>query len=140
MTVRDVLLRNLGWKLLSLGLAVAIWVTVRPAINRRGIASVRTFEQIPAQIVSGTTDVRALRVDPENVSVTVQGPSEMIRVLTDREISAFVDVTSTDVAQNFNRPLRVATPPGITLMRVDPAEVTVIVPPKSPVKFPGNQP
>ncbi|HEX5220415.1 MAG TPA: CdaR family protein [Verrucomicrobiae bacterium] len=128
---RDLILKNLGWKILSLGLAVAIWWGIRPSIDDDG-ASVRTFSEIPIQIVSSTTDVRAFRVDPEKVSITVQGPSQMINVLTYREIRAFVDVTSADTSQNFNRPLRIATPPGITLMRVEPAEATVVVPPKSP--------
>jgi len=136
--LRDVILRNLGWKMLSLGLAVAIWLPIHDALNERGGARVRTFDDIPAQIVSGTTDVRAFRVDPKKVSISVQGPAQMINVLTDREIHAFVDVTSADISQNFNRPLRIATPAGVTLMRVEPAEVTVIVPPKPPAKFPTD--
>jgi hypothetical protein len=129
--IRDVILRNFGWKLLSLGLAVAIWWSIRPSIDDSGVRD-RTFDEIPVQIVSGTADVRAFRVDPENVSVTVQGPAQMINLLTDREIRAFVDLTSADTSQNFNRPLRIATPPGITLLHVDPGEVTVVVPPRSP--------
>jgi len=136
--LREVILRNLGWKILSLGLAVAIWLTVRAAINERGGDRVHTFEEIPAQIVSGTTDVRAFRVSPEKVSVTVQGPSEIINVLTDREIRTFIDLTSADVSQNFKHPVRVATPPGVTVMRIDPADVTVIVPSKPPGKFPSE--
>jgi hypothetical protein len=130
--LRDLILKNLGWKVLSLGLAIAIWLTVRAAIDERGGASVRTFDEIPIQIVSSTTDVRAFRVDPDKVGITVQGPSQMINVLTDREIRAFVDLTWADTSQNFNRPIRIATPPGITLMRVDPADVTVVVPSRSP--------
>ena len=129
---REIILRSFGWKVLSLGLAVAIWLTVRAAIDQRGGALVRTYDDIPVQIVSSTTDVRAFHVDPDKVSITVQGPSQMINVLTEREIRCFVDVTSADISQNFNRPLRIAAPPGITLMRVEPADVTVIVPPKSP--------
>ena len=136
--LREVLLRNLGWKVLSLGLAVAIWLPIHDAINQRGGARVHTYEEVPAQIVSSTTDVRAFRVDPERVSITVQGPSEMINVLTDREIRAFVDLTGADTSQNFKRVLRVATPPGITVMRVEPADVIVIVPPNPPTKFPND--
>jgi hypothetical protein len=141
--LRELLLRNLGWKMLSLGLAVAIWLTVKTAINERGGAqSVRTFSDIPAQIVSGTTDVRAFRVTPDVVSVTVRGRPEVIGVLSEREIHAFVDTTSTDISQNFTRRVEVATPIGITIVRVDPVEVAVEVPPKSalPPRFPTNQP
>ncbi len=139
---REMLLRNFGWKMLSLGLAVAIWLTVRTAINERGAQSVRTFDNIPAQIVSGTTDVRTFRVVPDTVSITVRARPEVIAVLTEREIHAFVDITSADLTQNFNRRVQVATPIGITVVRVDPVEVSVEPPPKSTLspKSPINQP
>jgi len=137
--LRDVVLRNFGWKMLSLGLAVAIWLTVRTAIRETGTQSVKTFT-VPAQLVSGTTDVRTFRVIPDNVSITVRGRPEIINVLTDREIHAFVDITSLDISQNFSRRVQVATPIGITIVRVEPSEVGVEVPTKPPVKFPGNQP
>jgi hypothetical protein len=133
--LRDFLTQNVGWKLLSLGLAVAIWLTVKTAINERGTQSVRTFNNIPAQIVSGTTDVRTFRVIPDTVSITVRARPEVIGVLTEREIHAFVDVTSADLSQNFNRRVQVATPIGITIVRVDPVEVAVEVPPRSEPKI-----
>ena len=136
--LRELVLKNIGWKMLSLGLAVAIWLPIHDAINERGGARVRTFHDVPAQIVSSTSDVRGFRVDPDKVSVTVQGAAQMINVLTDREIHAFVDVTAADISQNFTWQLRIATPPGVTLIRVDPADLTVIVPPKPPVKFPTD--
>jgi hypothetical protein len=129
--LRELLLRNLGWKMLSLGLAVAIWLTVKTAINERGGAqSVRTFDNIPAQIVSSSADVRTFRVIPDKVSITVRGRPEVISALNEREIRAFVDVTSADFSQNFNRRVQVATPIGITIILVDPFEVAVEVPPK----------
>jgi len=136
--LRELLLRNLGWKLLSLGLAVAIWLTVKTAINERGTQSVRTFPNLPAQIVSSTTDVRPFHVVPDVVSVTVRGRPEVIGVLSEREIHAFVDTTTADVSQNFTRRVQVATPIGITIVRVDPVEVTVEVPPRQPLTFPSN--
>jgi hypothetical protein len=127
---RHLVLKNAGWKVLSLGLAVAIWLTVKAAINERGTQSVRTFNNIPAQIVSGTMDVRKFRVIPDTVSITVRARPEVIAVLTDREVHAFVDLTSVDVSKNFSRRVQVATPIGITIVRVDPVEVAVEVPPR----------
>ena len=131
---RDLLFKNVGWKMLSLGLAVAIWLTVKAAINE-GAQGVRTFSNIPAQIVSGTTDVRTFRVVPDTVSVTVRARPEVLKVLTEREIHAFVDITSADLSQNFNRRVQAATPIGITVVRVDPVEVAVEVPPKPTPKI-----
>lgn len=135
--LRDLLLKNLGWKMLALGLAVAIWLTVKTASAERGGQSVRTFNNVPAQIVSSTTDVRTFRVVPDTVNVTVRGRQEVIAVLTEREIHPFVDTTSADISQNFNRRVQVATPIGITVVRVDPVEVTVEVPAQLPTKFPN---
>jgi len=136
--LRELLLKNLGWKMLSLGLAVAIWMTVKSASNERGGQSVRTFDNVPAQIVSSTTDIRAFRVTPASVNITVRGRQEVIAVLTEREIHPFVDTTTADLSQNFTRRVQVATPIGITIVRVDPVEVAVEVPPKPAANLPHN--
>lgn len=133
--LRELFLKHLGWKMLSLGLAVALWMTVKAAINERGTQSVRTFDGIPAQIVSSTTDVRAFRVLPATISITVRARPEVIAVLTDREIHALVDVTTADLSKNFNRRVQVAAPIGITVVRVEPAEVIVEVPPRPEPKI-----
>lgn len=132
---RDILTKNVGWKMLSLGLAVAIWLTVKAAINERGTQSVRTFDNVPAQIVSSTMDVRTFRIIPETLSITVRARPEVIAVLTDREIHAFVDVSTADITKNFSRRVQVATPIGITVVRVDPVEVAVEVPPRPQPKI-----
>jgi len=132
--LRALFLKHLGWKMLSLGLAVAIWLTVKAAINE-GAQSVRTFNNIPAQIVSGTTDVRTFRIIPDTVSVTVRARPEVISVLTEREIRAFVDVTTADLSQNFTHRVQAATPIGITVVRMEPVEVAVEVPPRPEPKI-----
>jgi len=132
---RELFLKHLGWKMLSLGLAVALWMTVKAAINERGAQSVRTFDGIPAQIVSSTTDVRAFRVLPATVSITVRARPEVIAVLTDREIHALVDVTTADLSKNFNRRVQTSAPIGITVVRVEPVEVAVEVPPRPEPKI-----
>jgi len=133
--LRDLLLNNIGWKMLSLGLAVAIWLPIHDAISNRGLQSVRTFNGIPAHIVSSVTDVRAFRVVPEKLNITVRARPEVIAVLTDREIHAFVDISTADTTKNFSRRVQVATPIGITVVLVDPIEVMVEVPPKPEPKI-----
>lgn len=56
-------------------------------------------------------------------------------MLTDREIHALVDVTTADLSKNFNRRVQVAAPIGITVVRVEPAEVIVEVPPRPEPKI-----
>lgn len=131
--MRDLFLKNFGWKMLSVALAVAIWLTVKTMSVERGNQTDRAFINVPVQLVSGTTDVRAFKIEPEFVSVTVKGRPESLKILAEREIRVFADITSTDTAQNFRRNLDVALPNGIALANVQPSEVQVIVPPKSKI-------
>jgi len=131
---RDLLTRNFGWKLLSLALAIVIWLTVKTISAEQGQTE-RMFVNLPLQIVSGTADVRAFRVEPNLVNVTLKGrPGEVDR-LAEREIRVLVDVTSADVTQSFRQHVTVAVPNGITIIRIEPTEVQVTPPPKPQPKI-----
>jgi hypothetical protein len=126
--VREIIFKNFGWKLLSVALAFAIWLTVKTTSAEQGQTE-RVFLSLPLQIVSGTADVRTFQMEPATVTVTLKGRPEVINRLAEREIRALVDVTSADVTQNFRRHVDVAVPSGITVVHVEPAEVQ-ITPPK----------
>ncbi len=126
--VRDILFKNFGWKLLSVALAFAIWLTVKTTSAEEGQTE-RVFLALPLQIVSGTADVRTFRMEPTTVTVTLKGRPEIINRLNEREIHCLADVTSADLTQNFRRHVDVAVPSGITVVHVEPAEVQ-ITPPK----------
>lgn len=126
--VRDILFKNFGWKLLSVTLAFAIWLTVKTTSAEEGQTE-RVFLSLPLQIVSGTADVRTFQVEPATVTVTLKGRSEIITRLNEREIRCLVDTTSADLTQNFRRHVDVAVPSGITVVHIEPAEVQ-ITPPK----------
>ena len=131
---RDVIFRNLGWKLLSLGLAVVIWLTIKALSAEQGQTE-KMFVNLPIQIVSGTADVRAFQVEPNFVNVTVKGRPGAIGRLAEREIHVLVDVTSADVTQSFRRHVDVAVPNGITVVRFEPIEVQITPPPKPEPKI-----
>lgn len=126
--LRDILFKNFGWKLLSVALAFAIWLTVKTTSAEEGQTE-RIYLALPLQIVSGTADVRTFQVEPVTVTVTLKGRSEIINRLAEREIHCLVDTTSADLTQNFRRRVDVAVPSGITVVHVEPAEVQ-ITPPK----------
>ena len=126
---RDLILRNFGWKLLSLALAVIIWLTIKALSAEQGQTE-RMFVNLPIQIVSGTGDVRAFRVEPSFVNVTLKGRPGDMNHLADREIRVLVDVTSADVTQSFRRHVDVAVPNGTTILRIEPTDVQVTPPPK----------
>jgi len=126
---RDLILRNFGWKLLSLALAVIIWLTIKALSAEQGQTE-RMFVNLPIQIVSGTADVRAFRVEPSFVNVTLKGRPGDLNHLADREIRVLVDITSADVTQSFRRHVDVAVPNGTTILRIEPTDVQVTPPPK----------
>jgi hypothetical protein len=125
--------RNYSWKLLSLGLAVVIWITIKTQSSERDQAE-KMFLDIPVQIVSSTADVRAFAIQPTAVRVVVRGRTGPIARLNERQIHAFVDITSADFTRPFRGQVQVATPNGFTVISFEPSEVQVTPPPaKEPI-------
>jgi hypothetical protein len=138
--LRDFIVKDFGWKLLSLALAVAIWLTVKGFSSDNGTLTERTFADLPAQIVSGTTDARPFRIAPEVVQVTVKALPDAIKALTEREIHVYVDVSNADPTRNFRKRVEVSAPTRITIVKVEPAEVEVVVPPRPSTIAPHTKP
>lgn len=128
--MRELIIKDFGWKLLSLALAVAIWLTVKGFSGDGGTQSERTFTDLPAQIVSGKADVQIFKIIPEVVQVTVKGRPDLIKALTEQEIHALVDVSRVEPTRNSRQRVDVSAPTRITIVKVEPAEVEVVVPPR----------
>jgi hypothetical protein len=71
------------------------------------------------------------RVLPGTVSVTVGGPPDTMATLQADQIRAVVDLTDIASARDLRLRVDVSTPPGVTLLGVDPPRVGVILPPKA---------
>lgn len=140
---RNILFRNFGWKLLSLALAIVIWLTIKALSAEQGQTE-RMFVNLPIQIVSGTADVRTFRVEPGTINVTIKGRPGAINRLAEREIRVLVDLTSADISQIIRRHVDIAVPNGLTVVRLEPTEVQVTPPPKPEPKIiisaPKNNP
>lgn len=139
-TFRDWLVEDFGWKIFSVVLAVAIWLTVHkillesvmPVVNTGG--STLTYGNQPVVIVATALDVHLYRVVPETVKVTVSGSPETIAVLQANQIRATVDLTGIESVNSLNRALQkrsvdVSVPSGVTVISVEPAKVGIILPP-----------
>lgn len=133
MAMRDWLTKDLSWIIVSLLLAVAIWLTVHKireepeAPVTRGAEN--TYGNLPVRLLSASADVRDYRVAPGTVAVTVSGPPKAMAVLQADQIHAVVDLTGIKSSHDLRRPVEISAPAGTTLVSVDPPEVVVIVPP-----------
>jgi len=133
--MRDWITHDFGWKLFSLFLAVAIWLTVHKIYEEPGAASGLvggfpvTFGNLPVLVVSAASDVRNFRVAPLTVKVTVSGPVETMAKLQADQVHAVVNLTDIGLERDLHLPVEISAPPGVTLVSVDPPKVGVIVPP-----------
>jgi YbbR domain-containing protein len=137
--MRNFFTKDLGWKLFSLALAFAVWLTVealRPPDNQRitpaiaGALTTHRFDQLPVIAMSAAADPRAVAVSPVAVDVTVSGRSDIIQGLDPKEIRVTVDLTEIESASDLRKRVDVSAPLGVALMSVEPAFVTVVIPPK----------
>ena len=136
--LRDLLFKNLGWKLLSLAFAAAIWLTVKTVSNETAALREVKLERLPIRLLSGSADVRAFKVEPETVSVILRGRPEALERLTETEVRVYVDLTGADLDRDFRRRIEVAVPRGLTVFNVEPADAVVLVPSRNLLKFPSN--
>jgi|SRR5271170_1233704 len=129
--MRDLFLKDWAWKLFSLFLAVAIWLTVHrilepEAASQAGHTSTVTYEKT-VRLVSSSADVSLYRAAPAVVRVTVSGPLEVMDQLQASQVRAEVDLAGSG---GNNGQVNIITPPDVTLVGVDPQTVSIIVPPK----------
>ncbi len=128
--IRDWVIKDWGWKLFSLLLAVVIWLTVHGIIEPEnlplaGRTSTLTYDNLTVLPVSSTSDVRFYRVSPASVKVTVSGPPEVMDQLQASQVRAEANLTG---VSGGVVPVGVITPPNITLVSVDPPDVAVVPP------------
>lgn len=139
--MRDWFIKDLGWKLFSGVLALAIWLTVHKILDESAPLPVvvpplppspvaTTFTNLPVLIVSAAADVREFHVTPNTVTVTVSGQPEIMAALQAGQVHALVDLTDIEAARNLHRRVDISMPTGVALVTVDPAEVNVVIPPQ----------
>jgi YbbR domain-containing protein len=141
MAMRDWVTKDFGWKLFSVFLALAVWLTVHKMYEEPkttpglAVGPTVTFGNLPVLVVSAASDVREFRVAPSTVTVKVKGAPEVMADLQAGQIHATVDLTDIQSARDLRRHVDVSVPAGVTVESVDPSRVGVIVPPL-PVKKP----
>ena len=122
--LRNILLKNLGQKTLSLLLAIAVWLSIRQIISNQ-----ITLDNVPL-VISVDDGVAILNQDVVAVEVDLRGSQEDLQRIDHRQIKAVVDLRGKAPAETAVVPInlsdiRVAR--GVTAVRVKPASIHVIL-------------
>lgn len=115
---------NWGLKLLSLLLAVVMWVYVS---NDQSTTTEQEFKAVPVD-VRGMAANLAVSEIPGNVTVRVQANQNMIAELTSRSVEAYVDLDAVGAGRSVV-PVQVKVPTGVKVVDLRPPEVTVTLEP-----------
>jgi YbbR domain-containing protein len=131
--LREWLIHDFGWKIFSLLLAAAIWLTVHRVLTDLNSAvaphgTTTTYDNLPVQLVSTKADVHSYRLLRPAVKVTVSGTPEVMAVLQASQVHATVDLTDIETSRDLRCRVDISAPPGVTLVSVDPKEIGVIPP------------
>ena len=135
MANRDWIIKDFSWKLLSLMLAVVLWITIHDlretpeAVVPFATVNTLTFTNLPVVAVSGSADVHNAQIIPNVVAVKVSGPSDIMAGLQKSQVRAVVNLSGIDSARRLRRSVDVSLPPGVALGTVDPPEVSVTIMP-----------
>ena len=64
-------------------------------------------------------------VEPDTVRLTVKGRPELMKNMTAEDLQAYVDATDLDASEPAKLPIRAILPPGLSVVRTEPANATV---------------
>lgn len=136
MSARDAILQNFWLKLFSLVLATMIWFAIFGAqsnlrVDRPALGTVtRKIEQVPITVMKSAADLRAFKVEPNAVEITVSGPLAKVQALTPLQLEVFISLTDVNDTVGLTKKILVHLPADIALLKVSPTEaiITPVVP------------
>ncbi len=130
MVGRNIVVHNLGWKLLSLFLGSLIWYFVSTGIERGFTPFTRvnttTFEQ-PVYILTTGQIPTAYEVRPAKVTVKVRGRRDVLQRLSQTDLVAYVDLSDVFTATEVQRPVAMNLRGNAVQVTIDPPTVRVLL-------------
>jgi hypothetical protein len=135
MAWRDLMVKNLRWKLGALIMAVFVWFIIQFAISK-GIkpsdhplseGRTQTFSQQPVLVMTTPGDARAIRINPSKVDVIVRSTASVLNKLNESDIKAFVKLAGPPDPQKTTNAVFVFVPTRAEIyeIQVSPSTVTV---------------
>ena len=141
MKLRDLILHNFWWKLVSLLVAVIVWSTYYISGGRFLDAlttddATSRFEGYRPRLLKRQSDIHRYQFSPEEVTVSFSGTREQLDRMTFKDITVYVDVQDYLVGATNLLAVQVRTPPNVKLVSVTPDRLTVQR--VEPVVLPAN--
>ena len=115
-------LKNIDIKLLSLFLAIILWLYIAGGEN----PMVENFIDISLTQTNLSEDL-AIKEFPTNVSVGIKGPKNIINNISPNQISGIVDFSEINKEGLFKLEVEVAAPKRTQITRIIPSEIKVEV-------------
>ena len=133
MALRDYVLKNFGWKVISLLLAALIWYNIHSSLpneiqlsrNPVNRAATNEFPRLPITVLTDAADLHGYLVRPNFVKVIVTGNLALLKKLTAKDIQVFVNLTDLKETSETMQKINVFPPGGVTLVDVTPPVVRV---------------
>jgi hypothetical protein len=89
--------------------------------------AVRRIENCAVRPLRAADDLRAVRISPEKVTVTLRGSPRTIERINPTEVYTYIDCTGLSGPADYEIVVRADVPPGVQVETIDPAAVRVTV-------------
>ena len=119
--MKELLLHNLGWKLLSVAIAIGLWFAIaREPELATSLSAPVEFKNIPEDLAIGSNV-------PDRIHVEVRGPSGRLSRDNLADVAMVLDLSDAHAGERTYtiHPNNLALPAGVTFYRAVPSQVTL---------------
>jgi len=118
-------IQNHFWlKLISLVLAILIWLTVKSDLGGPTAEATRTFTNRPILLLTDKAEHVAVVASPSQAGITVRGPAALLNELSEQDVHVYVRLQ--DPRQvGGELPVHAHVPSGATVVLITPATATI---------------
>jgi hypothetical protein len=120
---------NRAFQLLSLSLAILLWLTVKQSLERGegaipgGTIAMRTYDAVRVRVLTEPGSPTEIELEPSTVSVILGGRPNQISELDPEELEAYVRLV-TGNSLGRKHPVQIQVP-GFQVVAVNPQEVLI---------------
>lgn len=133
MVIRDLIQHNFWLKFISIVIATIIWSVVKVDINSdlkfsqnaATIPMVKETVIIPLSVLTQPGDSRVFKFLPNQVQITIDADSALLRDLSMRDFKAYVDLTEIRRDEWTLQKVRLHVPHGVNVIKISPSTIRI---------------